>query len=75
MSRTDKTAPARIQREDGREGYFGAGEPNMGGVWDGSKELRKQHNRRDRQRARAKLIKGNEPDPAQPRGRAKWDFY
>lgn len=71
MSRTDKTAPLRIQEEDGRVWFR-----DNGGIWRGVKRLRKDYNRSDRMKAKARLRKGWEkPEPVQPRGRAKWDLY
>lgn len=46
-----------------------------GGLWEGVKELRSQYNRRDRKQAKSALRRGAEPEPLQPRGRAKWDLW
>ncbi|MBO0885309.1 MAG: hypothetical protein J2P17_34255 [Mycobacterium sp.] len=70
MSRTDKTNPLRIQEQDGRVWFR-----DNGGRWEGVKDLRRWYNRRDRARAKAVLRRGDEPQPSQPRGRAKWDLW
>lgn len=70
VSRTDKTNPLRVQEQDARVWFR-----DNGGLWEGVKELRRRYNRRDRSRAKATLRRGTEPDPVQPRGRAKWDLW
>lgn len=37
--------------------------------------LRSLYNRTDRRRAKRDLHKGDQPNPLQPRGRAKWDLW
>lgn len=70
MSRTDKTAPLHVQEADGRRWMR-----DNGGLWRGIKDLRRRYNRSDRYRARRQLRDGEDVEPRQPRGRAKWDLY
>jgi hypothetical protein len=70
MSRTDKTAPLRIQEQDGRVFMR-----NNGGLWYGIREHARRYNRSERQHARRALRAGRQPEGDQPRGRAKYGFW
>lgn len=69
MSRTDKTMPIDLQREDGAVWW------QWGGIWRGAKEARRRHNRSDRATARQQLRLGQDVEPRQHRHRAQWDLY
>ena len=69
MSRTDNTAPLRIQYEDGAT-FF-----TRGGAFSKIGEDCRYPERQARQRARLALLKGEEPEPTRHRGSAKWRYW
>lgn len=69
MSHTDNTDPSKLQDASKVDRW------QNGGVWEGVKEVRRRYNRQDRASARRALQAGDEPEPRQGRGRARWDMY
>jgi hypothetical protein len=75
MSRTNNTAPWRIQ-EGRAPGWRSHGYPGaLGGAWRGIKAYRKQRERTARARMRDALSHGTEPEPTRHRGSARYDLW
>lgn len=71
MSRTDNTMPRRVQMEDRPGARF----TRLGGAYAGIGRLARVWEKRARQRVRAALRRGEEPEPTRHRRQAKHDFY
>ncbi|MFD9950875.1 hypothetical protein ACFWYW_59185 [Nonomuraea sp. NPDC059023] len=72
MSRTDNTMPYWIQREDRPAWTHWM---HYGGCFSGIEDFARFYEKRARQQTRLALLRGEEPEPTQPRGQAKYDFF
>lgn len=72
MSRTDRTAPLRIRREDGEAPRR---LPRAYPQPERRREYRAAYWRTERHLERAALRAGSEPEPSRPRHSVLWNLY
>lgn len=75
MSKTDKTAPWKVQEARGEHARH-HGYPCVCFAWGGRlKVMRRKHEGHARTQLRADLAQGRDPEPVRHRHRAQWDAW